>query len=440
MNNILYFPTRFFPAISGAEFYIQRIAEIFQKRYNYNVQILTSNAIDFKALRHKSGKSIEENDLYFQKINNLSVKRYPVRYNININDSIKYLESLPSFNSLNLSRECLIEYLKNGPYLIGFFEDLTHKKTYFKKSDLIHTTFYPYFNLILTLYLGKFLKLPTICTPFFHYSNPRYSNPELNEPLQKFDLLIACTEREKQYLTKRLKIDRKKIRVIPMGVDYERYERVHNKTYKNYSFKEKFFPKGTQDYHLVLFCGYKNFEKGAVSILKAIPFVLENHHDVNFVFIGPSTKAFEMQKADLSREKRTHIINFTPANMKGYFDKKKMTAFGEADVYVMPSRSDAFGIAYLEAWSSATPVIGANKGATPEVIHHNKNGLLVEFDDPQDIANRILDLLKNKKLRRKLGKAGQKRVKNNFTWEKIVSETNRIYIHLKKGFQNERMK
>ncbi|MGV9172526.1 MAG: glycosyltransferase family 4 protein [Promethearchaeia archaeon] len=430
MKNILFFPTRFFPAISGAEFYIQRIAEIFQQQYNYNVRILTSNAIDFKALREKSGKLIDEDNQYFRKVNNLEIERYPIDYKMDPSQSIAFLNSFSPINSLNLSKDCLLEYLYNGPYLKDFFNIWNEKKSEVHSYDLIHTTFYPYFNLILTLYLGRILDIPTVCTPFYHYSNPRYSNHQLTEPLHKFDLLIACTEREKTYLIKEVQINKQKIKVIPMGVDFRRYQRVHNETFKDYSFKEKFFRANNMDYKLVLYCGYKNYEKGAVSILKSIPPILNDYPRVYFVFIGPSTKAFEMQKANLSKSMRKQILNFTPDNMKGYFDKKKMTAFSEADIYVMPSRSDAFGITYLEAWSSATPVIGANTGATPEVIQHNKNGLLVEFDNPQEIANQILKLLRDERLSRRLGKSGQKRVKTNFTWKKVVKQTNNTYIQL----------
>ena len=57
-NRILFLPTRYFPSISGAEFYLQRMAEILSEKYNYEVDIFTSNAIDFKALRNPNGKIV----------------------------------------------------------------------------------------------------------------------------------------------------------------------------------------------------------------------------------------------------------------------------------------------------------------------------------------------------------------------------------------------
>ena len=181
---------------------------------------------------------------------------------------------------------------------------------------------------------------------------------------------------------------------------------------------------------MVLYCGYKNYEKGALSLLKAIPYVMEKKPNTHFVFIGPSTTAYNREVSKIKKKNITKIINLTPDNLNGYFDKKKISAFQETDIYVMPSRSDAFGIAFLEAWSSGKPVIGANIGATPEVIKNDIDGLLVEFEDPEDIANKIIYLLKKKNVRKKMGIAGREKVKEKLTWKKIAERTNDLYQNL----------
>lgn len=107
-----------------------------------------------------------------------------------------------------------------------------------------------------------------------------------------------------------------------------------------------------------------------------------------------------------------------------------MNAFKEADIYLMPSRSDAFGIAFLEAWAAGVPVIGARIGATPEVIRENIDGLLVEFDNPLDIAQKVIKLLKNSKLKKKMGLAGQVRVSQNYTWNIVAKKTHQTYQSL----------
>ena len=94
MSNILYLPTRFFPSISGAEFYIQRIAEILSSNYSYNIDIYTSNAVDFRALRDPKGKIIEKNNKFFEKVNNLSIKRFPIKYGISYEEKVRILKEI----------------------------------------------------------------------------------------------------------------------------------------------------------------------------------------------------------------------------------------------------------------------------------------------------------------------------------------------------------
>ncbi|MEJ2279439.1 MAG: glycosyltransferase family 4 protein [Candidatus Lokiarchaeota archaeon] len=239
MNNILYIPTRYFPAISGAEFYIQRIAEIFQKSHSYDVKVITSNAIDFKALRNSKGKTIEKKEKYYNRVNNIPIKRFSVDYTQSFKEKLKLIRDLPSFEKLNLSDGCVKKFILNGPFLDNFIDTILNEEV--PNIDLIHTTFYPYFNLVMALCLSKALNIPAVCTPFFHFSNPRYNDPQKLEVLEKFDLLVACTKIEKRELLRKLNIPSSNIEVIPMGVDFKIFDRVHKKTYKDFSFKKKFF-------------------------------------------------------------------------------------------------------------------------------------------------------------------------------------------------------
>jgi len=431
VSNILFLPTRYFPSISGAEFYLQRIAEILSKKYNYKVDIFTSNAIDFKALRDSHGKIIQKSDKYFDQVNHLKINRFPIKYEISTVAIINKLKKIDSYNALNISDDCLSDLIKNGPYMDDLIEHFI--KLGSLKYDLVHATFFPYFNLLISLIIGKQNNIPAVCTPFFHFSNPRYLESSMMEVLAKFDLLIACTNLEKQFLIDNLNISYDKIEVIPMGVDFDRFQQIHVTTFKNFYFKEHFFKSKEKKYKMVLYCGYKNYEKGSISILKAIPHILKKIRKVYFVFIGPPTMAFNRELSNLKKLAKTRIINFTPANLNGYYDKKKLTAFKETDIFLMPSRTDAFGIAFLEAWASGKPTIGANIGATPEVINNNIDGLLVEFDNPLDIAEKVVRLLKNNRLRKKMGIAGRIKVARNYTWDLIAQKTHEKYQFLMKN-------
>jgi glycosyltransferase involved in cell wall biosynthesis len=342
------------------------------------------------------------------------------------------IKNIPFYRQLDLSDDCLRLFLINGPFMLDLIRHFFYSKdiTY----DIVHTTFFPYFNLILTLLIGKKFNIPTICTPFFHFSNPRYLNTRLIEVLRKFDILIACTNLEKEYLINHCKVEEGKVKVIPMGVDVEKFENRRKSNAADFRFKEKYFKTKEKKYKMVLFCGYKNYEKGAISILKAIPLILKKNRKVYFVFIGPSTQAYNRELSKIQKFKYARIINFTPDNLNGYFDKNKLAAFKETDIFCMPSRSDAFGIAFLEAWAAGKPVIGANIGATPEVIQNSIDGYLVDFDNPLDIANKILKLLKNKRLIKNFGTVGRFKVSQNYTWDAIAKKTDVLYQNLIEKF------
>jgi glycosyltransferase involved in cell wall biosynthesis len=341
---------------------------------------------------------------------------------------MKYIKNIDPYNLIDLSDDCLQELIKNGPYL----PDLIEKFFSSANSDykLIHTTFFPYFNLVIGLILGKLLDIPVIVTPFFHFSNPRYLEPSIIEVLTKFDLIIACTHIEKRTIANITGVSEEKIIVIPMGVDNEKFETTPKSRGKEYYFKEHYFKKNEKKHKLVLYCGYKNFEKGALSVLKSIPYVLREVKKAYFVFIGPTTMAYNRELSNLGKKCRNKIINLTPDNLSGYFDRKKIAAFKEADLYLMPSRSDAFGISFLEAWAAGKPVIGANIGATPHVINNGIDGFLVEFNNPKDISEKVVKLLKSKRLRKSFGTAGKEKVRINYTWDLIAERTHETYQHL----------
>jgi glycosyltransferase involved in cell wall biosynthesis len=369
------------------------MGEILTENYNYKIDVYTSNAIDFKALRNPEGKTISKDDKYFDLVNNREINRFSVNYNLPEIDILNKLKTIPAYSTLNLLDESVAKFIQNGPYMGDLLDYLLQKTDL--NYDLVHTTFFPYFK--------------------------------LTEVLNKFDLLIACTNLEKNYLVQKCHIPHEKVKVIPMGVDYEKFK-IGQKAALN--FKQKFFKKKEKNYKLVLFCGYKNYEKGALTILRSIPEILKKIKKVYFVFIGPSTIAFNLELSKIQKLENTRIINFTPENLTGYFDKKKLSAFKEADIYLMPSRSDAFGISFLEAWSAGKPVIGARIGATPEVIRENIDGVLVDFDNPEDLARNVINLLNNKRLRESYGFEGQLKVSQKYTWNIIAYKTHKTYENL----------
>ncbi len=98
-----------------------------------------------------------------------------------------------------------------------------------------------------------------------------------------------------------------------------------------------------------------------------------------------------------------------------------------ADVYVLPSEDESFGLSVLEAMACEVPVVATRVGGIPEVVADGESGYLVEVGDTDQMAERILQLISNRALGRKMGRAGRERALTLFPEEKIVSRYESLY-------------
>ncbi|MHA1673601.1 MAG: glycosyltransferase family 4 protein [Promethearchaeota archaeon] len=465
--NILLFPTRFFPAISGGDFLLERLGREFhnikKRKPPYssvspdfpdspaiipkNISIFTSTAIDFGAL-HGKGKKITPDHRYFSEYNNLSVRRFEIAnseksaLNQADNKELVKLEEAEDIvelaelvelvtQELPLKEDDILSMLQNGPILPELTRLLRNhnlESLLPNPPNIIHCTYMPYLNLIYALLIGKYYQIPTVVTPFLHDSNLRYQDLSHFRILALFDAICACTNYEKQQLIAQ-GIDEKRIHIIPMGVDWQKFSQPDQRPL----FNRLYHPS----HPVLLYCGYKNYEKGTLTLLKVMPLLLDSVKSLTFIFIGPSTIAFNYQLAETKKAcPNYNIINLSPDNLTGIFDKKKIGAFQVADIFCMPSRSDAYGIAYLEAWATKTPVIGANIPAMQEVIQNGEDGILVEFDNVTQLRDAILHLLEHPKKRKEMGERGFLKVKEFNEWSTTARKTLRIYEKLTENLLN----
>ena len=101
---------------------------------------------------------------------------------------------------------------------------------------------------------------------------------------------------------------------------------------------------------------------------------------------------------------RCHILGFVS-------EEEKRDLLDAGDVFVMPSRTDSFGIVYLEAWLYKNPVIGALAGGVPEIIHDSEDGYLVPFGDVDRLAEAIGTLLSDRTQAQQFGARGYQKAR-----------------------------
>jgi N-acetyl-alpha-D-glucosaminyl L-malate synthase BshA len=100
---------------------------------------------------------------------------------------------------------------------------------------------------------------------------------------------------------------------------------------------------------------------------------------------------------------------------------------GMADVFLLPSELESFGVSALEALASGVPVVGSDVGGLPEVVKHAESGYLLPVGEVEGMAARTIEILKDDERRREMGQAGRRRAEALFGAERVVTQYERYY-------------
>jgi L-malate glycosyltransferase len=100
---------------------------------------------------------------------------------------------------------------------------------------------------------------------------------------------------------------------------------------------------------------------------------------------------------------------------------------GMADVFLLPSELESFGLSALEAMACGVPVVGSDAGGLPEVVKHAETGFLLPVGDVEGMAARTLEILEDEERRREMGRAGRRRAEALFGADRVVSQYERFY-------------
>jgi len=269
---------------------------------------------------------------------------------------------------------------------------------------LILTTALPYDQILAAFLSAKKWKIPIIIIPLIDKEFPElYLNAVKLHILKNSDAIIALSNSEKKLLTDN-GIDPKIIEIIPPGTE---------KNIETLDF-EKFKKQNSININskIILFLGLKSKSKGILTLLKAMKEVWKEHPNTILLLIGPSTPEFVGYFSKLDSKFKNQIIDLGIIN-----EIMKNTSLAICDALVIPSKTESFGMVILEAWNLSKPVISCNIEPTNEIIQNKKNGILVNFDDSNGLANAIKLLLENKNLREELGTNGKIESKK-YDWEK----------------------
>ena len=169
---------------------------------------------------------------------------------------------------------------------------------------------------------------------------------------------------------------------------------------------------------IVLFLGRLTIQKGAEFFLKAARKVLDNEPGVRFVVAGIGDMLPRLIDQAIDLDISNQVI-FTGRLTE---DEVKHI-YGISSVYVMPSVSEPFGITALEAISAGTPTIASKTAGVCETFN---NCLKVDFWDSDEMASKVISLLRYEALRESLAENGKKEIEL-FTWDNVAGKTLDVY-------------
>ncbi len=413
--HILHIVQLYYPVASGAGRYFAEVGERLAAE-GHRVTVLSTDAYDLEYFWNGARRRVE---VPAETHNGVRIIRFPVRripgppivYPI-LRRLMVELSRLPGTVPL-LRRMALLT--PRLPDMRRFFQ--AHAT---EKFDLIHATNITLDFAILPAFdFARAHSTPFIVTPFVHLGPPGdrsilryYSMRHQIDLLKRSARVITMTGLEGDALAAR-GVDRARMRRVGVGV---------NPAEIAGGDAARFRAEQHIDGPLVLYIGTLAFDKGAVHTVEAMQQLWAQGEDATLVLIGAPLAHFTTFYERLPAEDklRIRLLPYAP-------DQVKRDALAAADLFAMPSRTDSFGITYLEAWCYGLPVIGARAGGVPDVIDDQRDGLLVPFGDLDAIAGAIGRLLHDRDQAQRLGAAGRAKVLRELTWDRIYAQVRAVY-------------
>lgn len=329
-----------------------------------------------------------------------------------------------SYHEVNMNTYPLFEY---PPYDLALANQMANLIEY-EKIDVLHVHYaVPHAT---SAYLAKQIlgekaaHVPLITT--LHGtditivgSDPSYKSV-VDFSINQSDGVTAVSKYLREETYKRFDI-RKKIEVIPNFIDLERFK----KSNKNH-FKRAICPNGEK---VVVHVSNFREVKRVPEVVNVFHRILENDIDAKLLLVGDGP---DRQRA----EKRCRELGV--CNHVRFLGKQDQVeeVLSIADLFLIPSGSETFGLAALEAMSCSVPVISSNIGGLPEVNVHGETGYLCDLDDTDCMAGYAVEILQDKTLHQKMARNARRHAKR-FEMGKIVSIYEQYYETCKEELQKQ---
>ncbi len=218
------------------------------------------------------------------------------------------------------------------------------------------------------------------------------------------DLIVSNSYSAREILIKKGKIPRKKIKVIPNGIEIP----------------EKIVKVEEKDYIIIGTVGNLRRAKGYFHLIEASKIVIEKFKNVRFYIVGEG----ELKKEILKRIKSYNLEQYfvLTGYIENIYDYLKIF-----DIFVLPSLWEGCPVSLLESMGYGIASIATDVGDVPYIIENGETGYIVKVGDYKDMAERIINLIENKGLREKIGQKAREKIKRDYRVEEMVKGYASIY-------------
>ncbi len=257
--------------------------------------------------------------------------------------------------------------------------------------------------------LSRALRIPVVVT--LHDLVPKSKGLPWGPKLSPS--VIALSESQRENLVNDAGVAKKSVTVVPMGLDLSLFPEREG--------TEGGASRASDGATLVVGC-IAPFEprKGVSFFIRAAKRVTETRKDVEFIVAGSGSAEGSLRSLarDLGVRDRLTFVSG---------DVRAAEVLRNLDVFVFPALRESLGIPALEAMASGVPVVACGSGGTFELVRDGETGYLVPPGDERALAEKILALLADDRLRRTMGVAGRETVETDFALEKMIEGTLAVY-------------
>ena len=205
-----------------------------------------------------------------------------------------------------------------------------------------------------------------------------------------------------------------KLVMIPNGVNTQTYDNIDS----NNDFRSKY---ALPHEKIVLYVGRLVYEKGIHVLINAVPKVLEKV-SAKFIIVGNGYMKEQLLNIVRSMGLEHKVL------FEGFVDQATLLRHQKnADVSVVPSLFEPFGIVALEAMAAKSPVVVSDTGGLSEIVEHDVTGVKVYPNNPDSLAWGITKVLLDENFRKRIRENAYRVIQEKYDWEKIAQQTKKLY-------------